>query len=315
MKLKLTLIIFIICFTKSFAGVKEVGNGGVVVVCKNNSGEIEKIQAFDLYEGNVLFNLIPKETGNDFENVAKEKLTIFSQLIDRDWENNLKIYLDNLLKNIKMLPSGVGLKLTEDIDSIIIPKTCEIAQLINYRNDGKIYVDSDLWNLLNPTDKAAMLVHEVLYYYLRIYPEPDSVRTRKMVAYLFSETPLQNIGIEGPQNSSDIRIQCSNLNSDESAKYGNLSFLVLKEKDKTKARFEVISGKTMISRSEVTFDDQDGLQELELKSMTESGIFITFYDGTPTIEKLYKTMDIEVKDTNYKIQYFLKISCGLRTWK
>ena len=216
---------------------------------------------------------------------------------------------------MEMLPSVVGLKLTEDMGNIIIPKTCELAQLINYRNDGKIYVDSDLWNLLAPTDKAAILVHEVIYYYLRIYSEPDSFRARKMVANLFSETPLKSVGIEGPQNTNDTRIQCWHLNLEESAKYGDLSFLVLKEEDKTKARFQIISGKTMISRSEMTFDDEDGLQELELKSMIESGITITFYGGTPTVEKLNKPMNIQVEDANYGIKYSMQITCALRTWK
>ena len=65
MKIKLTLIMFTFFTVSAHAGTKEVGNGGVVVTCKNTLGDVEKVKTFDLYEGKELFNLVPKKIEND----------------------------------------------------------------------------------------------------------------------------------------------------------------------------------------------------------------------------------------------------------
>lgn len=282
------------------ANAKVVGNGGVVVACKGVSGEIEKVELYDLYEGRALLGVNQIETGADFVEEARAKLKVFNSLMaDSEWGNVVFANLNHIAKNLYMLPPGVGLKLTEDMASILIPKKCEFAQLINYRNDGKIYVDSDLWNLMSDTGKAAAMVHETIYYYLRQHSERDSSRVRKAVTYLMGNVPMEKV------LSDDNSMRCE---SDR----GDTMFNVVTINGETKGEFERLNNQYMISRSEVTFDKEDGLQTLKLQSMTLDEVKMTFFSGTPTPEKEGTEMMINVNDPNYNLWYNVKVKCYSR---
>ncbi|MCO4755300.1 MAG: formylglycine-generating enzyme family protein, partial [Bacteriovoracaceae bacterium] len=69
-------------------------------------------------------------------------------------------------------------------------------QLANYTNYGAVLINQYLFN--NPglpeVDKAALIFHEVIYAYLRDrYADTDSVRTREIVGYIFSD--LKNVEV------------------------------------------------------------------------------------------------------------------------
>lgn len=297
MKMISSLILLMMIPGMAMANAKVVGNGGVVVACRGVSGEIEKVELYDLYEGRALLNVTPVETGADYVDAARTKIKTFNSLMfDLDFGGVVLDNLDYIVKNLSMLPPGVGLKLTEDMASILIPKKCEFAQLINYRNDGKIYVDSDLWNLMTDTGKAAALLHETIYYYLRLRTEKDSSRVRKAVAYLFANVPMEKV----LSDKNDFRCE---------SERGETIFNVVVKDGVTKGEFERLNGQYMISRSEVTFEQEDGIQFLKIQSMTRDGVVIAFIAGTPTMEKVGIDMMMNVNDTNYDLHYNVKYKC------
>ncbi len=85
---------------------------------------------------------------------------------------------------------GGTIILTDDSYEDILPNKCEkpIEQIVKWVDGEQIvYVNQDLFDRLSPTDKAALITHEVLYAYLRrFYLETDSLRVRKVVGQVFS---------------------------------------------------------------------------------------------------------------------------------
>lgn len=208
--LAMTLLFLISNF--AVASGTTIGNGGSGIVCFDENKKIISAQILDLWEGNALFNLKPVDDSRDFLRIAEQKIATLKEV---------NVFGDSLssptklFNSFKFLPSGVPLQTTGDIDSILAaPQSCQFSQVINYSNDGTIYVNSDIWNLLDNKNRAAFIVHESIYEFLRksSKAETNSRRTRKTVAYLFSNISLevQNTAESLPHTycySSDLETQ------------------------------------------------------------------------------------------------------------
>ncbi|MGK5087385.1 hypothetical protein WDW86_07485, partial [Bdellovibrionota bacterium FG-2] len=70
-------------------------------------------------------------------------------------------------------------------------------QIVNYTDEGTLFLDKELIGLLSAQEFAALELHEAIYKALRIrQDEPDSFNTRKIVAYAFSRaTDEQLMGV------------------------------------------------------------------------------------------------------------------------
>jgi len=301
----------------------DQGNGGVGVLCQNSSGQ-KQVQIFDLFEGKVLPpQLTPIVTGSDYNEVASRVISKFSDLFkDPFLSSQLKQKLAEIVQSLIMLPSEIGLDLTDDVGQFIKPKNCELVQIINYRNDGQVYVDSELLNLLDVTHKAAALVHETIYWYLRqvstqvdrqtgqvTINEVDSSRVRKIVAYLFSDQKLETLGTESGGITGN-RIKCDNHEDKMGVSLGNTEFVLFSEQGRMKARFIKITGQLMISRSEAVFDEDDGLQGLRLNSLIAKGISFEFF-GIPDLDKLKNNgkLSVVIKDETRALEYQSTFQC------
>lgn len=194
MKLLFLSLALILSSTVAHASVKVVGNGGSIVVCRSATGQITKAEAFDLYEGRALNRLSYEERSVPFAEQARAVIERLAKTLGhtKGTDGGLPDLFERVQKNLIFLPEGTGLKPIPDGAEFILPKGCELVQTINFRDFTHIYVDSDIWAALSPTQKAALLVHETLYWYLRdpgpkgSYVETNSVRTRRAVALLFS---------------------------------------------------------------------------------------------------------------------------------
>ncbi|MES2803266.1 MAG: hypothetical protein V4654_12290 [Bdellovibrionota bacterium] len=200
MKFKITLFTILFVFSSDlFANAKVIGNGGNVVACKDTGGNIISIETLDLFEGRAVYGLNYKE---DYTPALEQALR-YSDAISKYLGSpvsavNLSQDVKDLHANLRFLPPGVGLKPINDIGTIIVPKNCEIVQTINYRDWKKIYVDSDIWNLLSETQKASLLLHEAIYAFYRegfsgVVQEETSARTRFAVASLMSGAVVQPV--------------------------------------------------------------------------------------------------------------------------
>jgi hypothetical protein len=321
---QLLFVMLIFSIFQARARGHDQGNGGVGVFCENSEGQ-KNLQLFDLYEGQILLGLTPVATGADFKRVASLMLTKFSDLFpDQKMEDELQNNLSETIQKLNILPSGVGLELTEDVGNFIRPKSCDIVQIVNYRNTGEVYIDSDLWNILDSTHKAASLVHEAIYWYLRQAGneidrqtgklkrvELDSARVRKIVSYLFSNLKLKTLGTEagGPNGN---RIKCSNQDDLMAKNFGSTEFVLLKDLGRVKGRFIRINGKLMVARSEIVFELLDGLQQLNLISPIDQGISFDFFK-IPNLENLRHSgqLSIVVKDKSQLLDYQSAFKCYL----
>ncbi len=179
----------------------SVGNGGQSVVCRDNSGKILSTETMDLFEGRVLAGyqyIFP--AGSDPAVIALD----MARKIDlsqggaaggtQSIEGKVRYVIDHMIA----LPPGVGLKPTEDSREFVFPKNCEIVQTINFRQNLKIYFDSDAWTNLSAVNRAALYLHEAVYWHLRESGvETDSRRTRKIVSFVMSGGALpKRVGLE-----------------------------------------------------------------------------------------------------------------------
>ncbi len=183
----------------SIAQIDRKGNGGNVVVCKDSGGNITSVETLDLYEGRAIYNLSYKEDPTPALQQALRYTDQISKYLGSPVSaKNLSEDVKDLYQNLHFLPKGTGLKPIDDIGNFIIPKSCQIVQTINYREWKKIFVDSDIWNLLSETQKTALLLHEAIYAFYRegfsgVVQETTSVRTRHAVAALMSGARVQSV--------------------------------------------------------------------------------------------------------------------------
>lgn len=164
---------------------REVGNGGLAVVCRGGDGLIGSAEVLDLFEGKNQYNLRIPERKRETRALLEAALVRmasrpeFLVLVKRE--------LNNVLSNLRWLPKGVELSIIDDAFPIITLKPCAFEQLAVYSWDGNVYVSSGIFGALTPTHAAALFMHEALYKVARDHGATNSMLARKLNAHLFSE--------------------------------------------------------------------------------------------------------------------------------
>ncbi len=96
--------------------------------------------------------------------------------------------------------------LTEDSYENVLPDKCKtpVVQIVNWDDfENTVYVNEDLYDQLPKTDQAALILHEILYHYLRSSQpsgENDSLRVRRAIGLAFSGYTFKSFDqqISGP---------------------------------------------------------------------------------------------------------------------
>jgi hypothetical protein len=193
MKSNISLIFALFASLSAFsAHAEKVGNGGVAVVCRNLDGKITDAELLDLFEGrNQLSLTFPNRSlGIDLEiDIAKTKM-VSNPIFLSHFQNEVS----SLKAAITFLPRGIGLEPTNDAFPIINKRGCKFENVANYSNDGKVYIDSEIFDILSPINQAALYIHEAVYALARkTAEETSSIRARKMTAYILAST--SNLGV------------------------------------------------------------------------------------------------------------------------
>ena len=94
----------------------------------------------------------------------------------------------SLKKNMTFLPAGTELKDVDDSFDVVFPSGCKAEQLAHYYSDDKILVNSDIWQHLTETDRAALILHEAIYRLNRSVGAADSRQSRHVVMSLFDSS-------------------------------------------------------------------------------------------------------------------------------
>ncbi|MDB2447379.1 hypothetical protein N9W79_02005 [bacterium] len=168
------------------------GGGGNAVVCRDNTQKIYSATLLDIYEWQVLEGIEPEPfPEQSYESLALSAAYKVSkglmddidessggegQVVKKLWE----LFKSKRLINSKLLPN-------QDSGHFILPQGCEIEPLARYQvRTDKLYINKEIWEALDETNKAALMVHESLYYFNRLFGEQNSDRVRKAVAKAFS---------------------------------------------------------------------------------------------------------------------------------
>ncbi len=181
------------------------GGGGKGVLCKKNGSQT--LEVLDLYEARNLFKLKMKNFGST-ENEAIQNLgTVLGKHFyspdSGNPEESIKVMRESIETTFQMLSfveKETTLKDTKDSFEPSVEQGCEIVQIAVFYNEGSLLVNRSLWEQLDWTNKMALYAHEWMYYRARRNGETNSMNTRKLVGFLFSESSLRSVYDGVPQD-------------------------------------------------------------------------------------------------------------------
>lgn len=146
----------------TFAAGGVVGNGGDVVYCPGKAPEL-----LDIYEAGHLYQMnLQPTSGSTPEEMAKFALKRMEKL-DPLRMTSLSQRVDRFMKDANIIPN-VSLFEIPDVYPIAIPKDCKIKQIAIQKarvlpQDPLYLIDQELWNSIDTYNKAALILHEVIY--------------------------------------------------------------------------------------------------------------------------------------------------------
>lgn len=154
-----------------------VGNGGDVVVCKN------RVELLDFAEEQKI-----QISSRPYKEQISEKLRMLKVLDEKLSNQYLRVFtrIDDRIKFI----DKANFRDVSDSFEISIPKDCSLKQLaIQQEVEGNkhIHISKELWDQLDSTNKAGLIMHEMIYEHFVLLGEKDSLKVRKFNAFLFSE--------------------------------------------------------------------------------------------------------------------------------
>lgn len=248
----------------------SIGNGGQSLLCREEDGT-ESREAFDLFEGRVLFGYkVAFPESQPAIEIAMELATLLDYSQGGAFEeiDTIRGKLKYIEKNLRFLPPGAGLRPIGDSIEFVVPKNCEIVQTINFRDNFRIYVDTDAWNALPETSKAALYLHEAVYWQLRTGGvENDSRRTRRIVSYMMSggALPLRaKIPLTNGSNLQYCRSKTVNKRKDWDTK-----FFAYLHNGKIVLQFLQLAGFRLLGRTEITTSAPFGTTHFPIQATTE----------------------------------------------
>jgi hypothetical protein len=181
------------------------GGGGKGTVCRDHTGAILSAKLLDLWEAETLYAEKPlPSTGSlqaDLDAAIARLRNVYvfhgmggfddkATYQDQDY---IAAYLDREAhKFLQANPlvvhlRGVQLALTDDSYEIAQPSGCKVEQIVNYQPNGRVFIDDDIYDHLDYTNRAALITHEALYQLLRRFvSEPNSIRVRRAIGFVFA---------------------------------------------------------------------------------------------------------------------------------
>lgn len=174
---------------QSFANGNRVGNGGKGIVCTAKNGH-QDVQILDFYESTLKLRA-------DLEKLPREESLkkVFENLqrLAPELEKQYSRRASEIMSEIEF-KADADLTATPDSFELALPKksNCKLRQLVIRRTETDdvtkpFLFDEDLWKVMNPGQQSGLLLHEIVYEHFWKLGEPNSVKARKITAYLASE--------------------------------------------------------------------------------------------------------------------------------
>ena len=186
-----SLLFFLAALPAHAAGADGVGNGGDAVTCRRSNGSIQSIELLDFYEARIMRG-IQHDLGADNLNV-EEKIGIAIERIRKfapDWAAKYEEYAKDFFSNTTFL-TGTALVDIPDSQHLALPVGCAIEQIAIQRNpqfseDKRYVVNKDLWDALDSTNKAGLVLHEITHRQALEWAHKNSISTRYFNSYIAS---------------------------------------------------------------------------------------------------------------------------------
>jgi hypothetical protein len=169
-----------------------VGNGGGTVVCRKSNQSIKSVEVLDFYEARTIrnVNLDIQTLPGDWR--AKAKAIVAR--VEAKSELRFQLYsswLASFESEDKIL-TDVQFSTVPDAGYIGVPEGCEFEQAAIQRQpmfsgDARYYINAELWNAMDDTQKAGLVLHEIIYREAIGYGQTDSIRSRYMTGLYSSK--------------------------------------------------------------------------------------------------------------------------------
>lgn len=146
----------------------HVGNGGDVVTCYGENGSITDIELLDYYEANLLHGRTVDLGAPDLEIKDKIRIALARlEQLDPKRVQEYRILAEEFWSEVQFL-EGIVLTDIPDSQHVALPanKNCRIEQVAIQRQptfpeDFRYIVSKDLWDRLDNTGKAGLILHEI----------------------------------------------------------------------------------------------------------------------------------------------------------
>jgi hypothetical protein len=168
------------------------GNGGDVVVCRDNASRIASIELLDFYEGRFRYGLEPDLSAGETWLEKLEHTLARLARVDPELAKGFKAEVESFAENALFWP-GIQLVDIPDSGHIAIPHGCEIVQIAVQKDpqfpDEKRYtISQDLWDdpAMSEASRAGLVLHEIIYRRALAAGQSDSVKTRYLTSYINS---------------------------------------------------------------------------------------------------------------------------------
>ncbi len=191
------------------------GGGGKGVLCEADGRTT--VEVLDLYEAKHLFNLNIQDLGSTKEqSLAKLSEVMANHFIDpfiytaEGYMNALnETSIKHSFEIMQFLKEGQTLKLTKDSFEPILEKNCRMVQIAVYYDESALLVDKSLWEQLDWTNKAALVAHEILYFWSREFGATNSMSVRKLVGLLLSTKGVDPLANDLPDEEDALSCRLS----------------------------------------------------------------------------------------------------------
>ncbi len=254
---KFILAILFLCSKQVFASGNELGNGGDVFYCPGSS----KVMLVDLYEatqlGKTLNFGLP---GLDYRAIVKYTLARWTSLSPLRM-NRYSEWLETFDSESSFV-SGIELPNIPDEGILVRPIGCEIRQIAIQLKDEdldasykRFTINKDLWDILPEPDKAALVLHELIFREAIMAKMPVSLRVRHLTGVLMSNSTNQDyfeasknlcgLFLEWPKYGFELMLDESSLPAEKWScdwRSGQPDCKELKNKQKFIERFFVRKG-------------------------------------------------------------------------
>ncbi len=169
----------------------SVGNGGDVVTCVNATN---KTEVFDVYEARALrgWNLNLGDAQLSVEEKVELAISrINDNLYTPGMRNLLLAYAQSFWNDYNLVPASTLVDIPDTLE-LSLPVGCVLTQTaIQIKNpsvfDKRYLINGDIWNILDNDNKAALILHEVVYRVAIQQGAQNSIGSRLINSMLFSD--------------------------------------------------------------------------------------------------------------------------------